>query len=117
MKYLTSLLAAAAVLTCPVFSFAQNTAPLTRAQVRADLARVEQAGYYPSTEDHNDYPAGIQATEAKIAREDNRVLANNAVGGATMTGTSSAGGHFPQSKSAQSLCVGPATFCNLYSGS
>jgi hypothetical protein len=34
-------------IAAPGLSFAQSTQPLTRAEVRADLVRVEQAGYSP----------------------------------------------------------------------
>jgi len=42
--------------------------PLTRAQVKADLVRVEQAGYRPG-EDRVNYPEDIQAAEARVARQ------------------------------------------------
>ncbi|WP_414439175.1 DUF4148 domain-containing protein [Burkholderia sp. 22PA0106] len=44
-------------------------AQLTRAQVRADLVRVEQAGFDPLGETL-DFPADIQAAEAKLAASD-----------------------------------------------
>lgn len=57
---------AAAVVAVPSCAFAQaSTAPITRAEVRADLVRVEQAGYRPSGDDIN-YPSDIQAAEARI---------------------------------------------------
>lgn len=45
----------------PTLASAQD---LTRAQVRADLARVERAGYTPTASEYN-YPANIQAAEAR----------------------------------------------------
>src|SRR3978361_855194 len=54
-------------LAAPALSFAQSNAPVTRAEVRADLVRVEQAGYTPSSGDEANYPADVQAAEAKIA--------------------------------------------------
>jgi len=70
---------AAAVIAIPSFAFAQadasNNSPVTRAQVKADLVRVEQAGYNPAGSDIN-YPADIQAAEA-------RVSANRGYGGAS----------------------------------
>ena len=69
MKALIKAAAVALVLTAPVASFAQsNNQPLTRAQVRADLERVEKAGYNPMDWLH--YPENIQAAEARIAAED-----------------------------------------------
>ncbi|RDT03805.1 DUF4148 domain-containing protein, partial [Burkholderia contaminans] len=45
MKSLIATFAAAAVLAVPAVSFAQQNAPVTRAQVKADLVAVQQAGY------------------------------------------------------------------------
>lgn len=88
---------------------------LTRAEVRADLVRVEQAGYSPSTGSDPAYPADIQAAEAKVAAQDNQPNANDAMGGTTMTGTSASGSRLP--RSAPSSCAGPASFCNIFFGS
>jgi len=44
-KMIAGLVLAVATLGAPVLGFAQSNAPLTRAEVRADLVRVEQAGY------------------------------------------------------------------------
>jgi hypothetical protein len=117
MKTLACLIIAAGALASPVLGFAQSTAPVTRAQVRAELIRLEKAGYDPSagSTDAN-YPAAIQAAEAKIAAQDNQQATNNAVGGASMNGTSAAGSHLHPSKPAAS-CVGPASYCNPYFGS
>ncbi|MEW6341143.1 MAG: DUF4148 domain-containing protein [Paraburkholderia sp.] len=101
-----------------VFStaFAQGT---SRAEVYADLVRVEQAGYNPAASSDTSYPADVQAAEAKLAAQGNERVANDAsvdaasVGGA-MSGSSSSGAHMPL-KAAD--CVGPVSFCNLYSGS
>ncbi len=90
MKTLISVTLALGVLASPVLSFAQEAAPLTRAEVRADLVRVEQAGYYPRANDL-DYPADIQAAEAKIAAEDANHLTNNSVGGTALNGTGQSG--------------------------
>jgi hypothetical protein len=49
MKSLIQVVVIAAVLVAPVASFAQsNNQPVTRAQVRAELVQVEQAGYSPA---------------------------------------------------------------------
>lgn len=62
-----NLLAAAALVAVPALTFAQSIqAPVTRAQVVADLVRVEKAGYDPAGNSDN-YPADIQAAEAKVA--------------------------------------------------
>src|ERR1700738_2453237 len=92
MKTLVCFTLAASALLSPALSFAQaSSAPLTRAQVRADLIRVEQAAYNPSAGDDVHYPADIQAAEAKIAAQDASRQATGDVGGATDTGSSQAG--------------------------
>jgi len=68
----TCLLIAAGALASPVVSFAQSPAPLTRAEVRADLIRVEHAGFNPSTINAENYPADIQAAEARTTGQDNQ---------------------------------------------
>jgi len=70
MKTLICLTLAVSALASPALTFAQTiSGQLTRAQVRADIVRVEQAGYRPGSGD-NDYPVEIQAAEAKIAEAD-----------------------------------------------
>ena len=92
MKMLACLTLAACSLVGPVTGFAQSpSGPLTRAQVRAELARLEQAGYNPSVSDEN-YPADLRAAEAKIAAEDAQRLAMVTVGGAVQSGSSPADG-------------------------
>ena len=117
MKALTCILIAAGTLASPGISFAQSAAPLTRAEVRADLIRVEQAGYNPSIGTDENYPADIQAAEARVGAQDNLHMANDAVGGTTMTGTSSTGSHLHLPKASPSSCVGPASYCNVFFGS
>jgi hypothetical protein len=63
----TTLLAALFVLGAPLASQAQTTnSPVTRAEVNADLVRVEQAGYDPHA-NRQDYPADIQAAENRVS--------------------------------------------------
>ncbi|MGA7777122.1 MAG: DUF4148 domain-containing protein [Paraburkholderia sp.] len=69
MKALIKAVALAVVLVAPVVSFAQSNEPLTRAQVRDQLIQVEKAGYNPATSNDYDYPANIQAAEARVAAE------------------------------------------------
>jgi hypothetical protein len=76
----------ASALAAPVFAFAQSTQPLTRAEVRADLVRLEKAGYVPGADEAN-YPADIQAAEQRVAEED----AANASYGPSTNGTSASG--------------------------
>jgi hypothetical protein len=114
-KIIVGLALAAATLGAPALSFAQSNAPLTRAEVRADLVRVEHAGYNPARGDDLDYPMDIQAAEAKIATQSDRQLATQAVGGVAQNGTSASGVRSPVAM--HSSCVGPVSFCNLYFGS
>jgi hypothetical protein len=125
MKTLISLTLAACAFASPALSFAQSVnAPITRAQVYADLVRVEQAGYSPAAGDPN-YPADIQAAETKIAVQSGAVSANGAAGDAAETtsmgvpssGSSESGTRAPlNSKGSNATCVGPVSFCSLYSG-
>jgi hypothetical protein len=84
MKSLIQAVVVAAALAAPVAVFAQSNAPLTRAQVRAELVQLENAGYHVGDGDNAHYPDAIQAAEAKVAAQ------NNAVGG--VAGVSSASG-------------------------
>jgi hypothetical protein len=78
MKSLIQAVVVAAALVAPVASFAQQSnAPVTRAQVRAELVQLEKAGYHPGVSDPY-YPANIQTAEARVAEQDD---VNNAVGG------------------------------------
>ena len=113
-KHFVSFAVVAAVLAAPVASFAQSNVSLTRAQVRADLVRVEQAGYTPSLADDANYPAGVQAAEAKVAAENPAGQTNDSFGGVTQNGTSSMG--TPEPAATDPGCTGPVSFCNIYFG-
>jgi hypothetical protein len=58
----TSLVASATV-------FAQSNAPVTRAQVRAELVQLQQAGYHVGDGDQAHYPDAIQAAEARVSAQ------------------------------------------------
>lgn len=106
MKSLICLTLAVSVLAGPASAFAQTTSgSLTRAQVRAELVRLEQTGYSPSTGEDPNYPADIQAAEAKIAAQDRAQLAANAVGGVAQGGTSQTGIEV-QANAARSIYAG-----------
>ncbi|KXU84537.1 hypothetical protein CI15_23830 [Paraburkholderia monticola] len=126
MKKLALLALTLSALVGSTATFAQSASvPLTRAQVRADLIRLEQAGYNPATVNDVNYPADIQAAEAKIAAEDAEQQAatppqpNTDSGlGTEMKGATEAGHKTPKIAPADpSTCVGPVSFCNPYSGS
>ena len=68
MKLVQSLIVAAALAIPAVSSFAQSIAPVTRAQVRAELVQLEKAGYQPGRNDPQ-YPNDIQAAEARVSAQ------------------------------------------------
>jgi hypothetical protein len=76
----------ASAFAAPSFAFAQNNAPLTRAQVRAELVQLERAGYNPGA-DEIDYPDNIQAAEARVAAQNRQTVG---YGGST-SGSSASG--------------------------
>jgi hypothetical protein len=132
-KIMLLTLSVAVLASTSVFSnaFAQQVtaqtaaAPLTRAQVYAELVRLEQAGYSPASGDDSTYPADIQAAEAKVAAQSNEQMANAPVSppvdttavGATMSGSSASGTREPMTpKMENDACVGPVSFCTLYLG-
>lgn len=80
MKSLLKAVVVAAVFAAPVAVFAQASQPVTRAQVRAELVELEQAGYHPGGEDPY-YPADIQAAEARVAAQKAGQNAATDVGG------------------------------------
>jgi hypothetical protein len=69
MKSLFQIIVAVA-LAAPVISFAQQAnPPVTREQVREELAQVVKAGYNPAKRDIGKYPADLQAAQARIAAQ------------------------------------------------
>ena len=125
MKKLALLALTLSAVVSSTSTFAQSASvPLTRAQVRADLIKLEQAGYNPSTSDDATYPADIQAAEAQIAAEDAEQQAatppqqNIDTGmGAELKGTSDSGRIKQKTaRSDPSTCVGPVSFCNIFFG-
>jgi hypothetical protein len=92
-KSLVHAVIVVSALAAPVVSFAQSNAPVTRAEVRAQLVQLEKAGYDPA---HNDpeYPADIQAAEARVAAENAAATANAGTRGygPGTGGTSQSGG-------------------------
>lgn len=80
IKAFVPALVIVSALAAPTFAFAQSNAPVTRAQVRAELVQLEKAGYNPS-EDRVNYPQDLQAAQARV----------NAENGTTAYGASTAG--------------------------
>ena len=69
MKSLIQAVALAAVIATPVAAFAQSEQPVTRAEVKAQVLQLEQNGYNPAASVDGQYPADIQAAEARIAAQ------------------------------------------------
>jgi hypothetical protein len=68
MKSFIYAVVAATILAAPALSFAQQSnAPVTRAEVRAELAALEKAGYNPN--DWMDYPENLQAAQQRVDAE------------------------------------------------
>ncbi|MFM0209946.1 DUF4148 domain-containing protein [Paraburkholderia sediminicola] len=114
MKSLIQAVVVAAVLAAPVASFAKQPNELvTRAQVRAELVQLEKAGYTPARGEDPNYPADLQAAEAKVAAQN----AQTATAQARVADTSGVGGVVNGSSAsgapAVALANGPRS---LYSG-
>ena len=86
MKLVQSLIVAAVLAIPAVSSFAQSNAPVTRAEVKAQLDQLEKAGYQPGRDDPY-YPADVQAAEARVSAQNG---AATSFGGVT-DGTSASG--------------------------
>ena len=70
MKNLIAAALAATVLAAPALSFAQaDQAPVTRAQVKAELVQLEKPGYRPGLSSPY-YPNDIQSAEAHVQGAD-----------------------------------------------
>ncbi|HEY4804609.1 MAG TPA: DUF4148 domain-containing protein [Paraburkholderia sp.] len=92
MKSLIKAVALVAVLAVPAVSFAQtqgNNGPVTRAQVRSELAQLEAAGYRPSVNDLY-YPDDLQKAQARVNAQAVAVAPTSGYGPAT-SGSSQSG--------------------------
>lgn len=90
MKSIAQAVVIAAALAAPLASHAQVSQPLTRAEVRANLLDVEQAGYRPSPGLDVNYPNDAQAAERKLAEQRAAGAKETGFGGDAV-GTSQAG--------------------------
>jgi hypothetical protein len=93
IKALIPALVIASAVAAPNFAFAQSNGPVTRAQVKAELAQLEAVGYNPAS-DNIHYPRGIQAAEARLAAQQNAT--SSSYGGVTAGSTAS--GHIATAK-------------------
>lgn len=122
MKAIATFVVSLAVAASSSVVFAQDqNAPLTRAQVKAELVQLEQAGYSPATGEEADYPNDIQAAEAKVAAQRAAADAHESYGG-SQAGAAAAGSgskHMPMQHGSMTDtdCVGPSGFCKPFFGS
>jgi hypothetical protein len=93
MKSLIKAVALAVVVVAPVVSFAQSEQPLTRAEVKAQLKQLEDAGYKAAVATDAVYPADIQAAEARVAAKNATAQADTTGYGTTPAGSSQTGGN------------------------
>jgi hypothetical protein len=89
MKSFVKAVAFAVVLAAPAASFAQSNQPVTRAQLRAELAQLEKAGYNPN--DMLNYPENLNAAKAKIAAENAKAQVDTSAYGGRADAPSQAG--------------------------
>ena len=87
MKSLIQAVVIAAAISAPVAVFAQSNAPVTRAQVKAELIQFEQAGGRVNTANDPYYPEDFQAAEARV----NAQNGNNEGFGGVQAGSSASG--------------------------
>jgi hypothetical protein len=87
MKSLVQSVVIAAALAAPVAVFAQSNAPLTRAQVKAELIQFEQAGGRVNFSNDPYYPADAQLAQARVNAQNGN---NQGVGG-VQAGSSASG--------------------------
>ncbi|WP_244207679.1 DUF4148 domain-containing protein [Paraburkholderia fungorum] len=97
-------LAIAAAIVVPVGCYAEQSAPVTREQVRAELIQLEQAGYNPAVADPY-YPSKLQAAEASISEQNG--TAESSYGGIPSTvSDSSTAPETPTANTRESVYVG-----------
>ncbi|MFM0223837.1 DUF4148 domain-containing protein [Paraburkholderia dipogonis] len=87
MKSLIKAVALVVVFAAPVASFAQSEQPVTRAEVKAQLKQIEQAGYNPAVATDSTYPADIQAAEARVAAQSGATGYGPSTAGSSETGS------------------------------
>jgi uncharacterized membrane protein len=82
MKSLIQIIVIGAALSAPIASFAQSSAPLTRAEVKAEVVELEKSGSSPAAANDFNYPQVTQAAEARVAANSGNGEAATGFGGA-----------------------------------
>ncbi|MFL9934147.1 DUF4148 domain-containing protein [Paraburkholderia sp. RL18-103-BIB-C] len=116
MNTVSKIFLCAVTLCAPAVTFAHSEDTITRAQVREELVQLERAGYHPATGEDPHYPDDIQAAEAKVAANASAAQTSQAVGGVPMGSHVEAGSPRRTASSKPDDCVGPVSFCNIFSG-
>lgn len=88
MKSLMQAIVIAVAITAPIVAFAQESAPVTRAQVKGEIAQLEGFGYSPAGS-NIDYPSSVMAAEARVGAQSGGAV-STAYGG-KVTGSIEAG--------------------------
>ena len=91
MQSLIRSVALTVALAAPLSAFAQTEQPVTRAEVKAQLAQIEGAGYNPAAAVDANYPADIQAAEARVAAQNAMARGDTSGYGSSAKGSSQAG--------------------------
>lgn len=113
MKRLNRALIVASLVIAPFAAHAADIAPLTRAQVRAELIQAEQNGTYPTSKVHYPDAQPDAATVYVANRAAAKAAANSAYGGSVAG--SSATGAPAVSGSGGAVSSERPQFGNLYS--
>jgi len=92
MKTLIQAVAVAVALAAPVASFAQSNSPVTRAQVKAEIAQLAQVGYRVGDGDNAHYPEAIQAAEARVSAANGNTGYGGVASGSSQAGAAGAPG-------------------------
>ncbi|SOE48124.1 protein of unknown function [Burkholderia sp. OK233] len=82
MKSLMQAAVIAVAITAPIVAFAQEGTPVTRAQVKGEIAQLEESGYSPTGSDI-DYPSSLMAAEARVGAQDGSAVTTAYGGKAT----------------------------------
>ncbi|MEM5312412.1 DUF4148 domain-containing protein [Paraburkholderia sp. JHI869] len=100
MKSVILAVTATSALAVSFATFAQSDtqAPVTRAQVRAELEQLEQAGYSPSRGEDVNYPQDIQAAEARVAAHSGSTGYGGVSSGSSASGSATTVSPSPESQ-------------------
>ncbi|BCQ26565.1 DUF4148 domain-containing protein [Caballeronia sp. NK8] len=87
MKSFAMAIAVASALALPIAALSQTDATPTRAQVRAELQQLEQAGYDPAKGDDANYPGDIQTAEARVSSQNGATAYGGITPGSSASGS------------------------------